>query len=191
MVISYYETNTPIVICGYFQVWNYINKKLTLKTSATCLIFWNYFFRNYLLLPFSANNFFSIRVILDFVCTWGVNKGFTVFQNVLLSVMSLVLILLNFFFSCLIKLRQRLRCLLYTFLSMLLFVISKSWPFHFFIYHFIYERSLICTNTLLFYWRVSLLSAALRISNSNSLFPEVTWNILLWTSAINTSLEQC
>ena len=148
-------------------------------------------FQKLFALALLCKQLFFNKSILDFVCTWGVNKGFTVFQNVLLSVMSLVLILLNFFFSCLIKLRQRLRCLLYTFLSMLLFVISKSWPFHFFIYHFIYERSLICTNTLLFYWRVSLLSAALRISNSNSLFPEVTWNILLWTSAINTSLEQC
>ena len=35
-----------------------------------------------------THTFFSIKVILDFVCTFSVNKGFTVFQNVLLSVMS-------------------------------------------------------------------------------------------------------
>ena len=50
-------------------------------------------------------------------------KGFTVFQKVLLFAMSLVLTLLKaFFFSLLNKLTQRSRCLLYAFLSMLLFV---------------------------------------------------------------------
>ena len=76
--------------------------------------------------------------------------------------MSCVLILIKkFFFFRLSKLPQRLRCSLYAFLSMSLFVLnfffSKSWPFHdVFIYSFIYERSLICTNISLFYWSVFL-----------------------------------
>ena len=74
--------------------------------------------------------------------------------------MSRVLILNKFFFSRLIKLTERLRCLLYAFLSMSLFVFknfSKPSPFYdFFIYSCIYERSSICTNMSLFYWSVFL-----------------------------------
>ena len=84
--------------------------KNLLKTSATT---WSS--EIYLLLPYSRNYFFSISVILDFICILSVNKGFTVFQNVLLSVMSRVLILWKFFFFRLIKLTQRLHCLLYAF----------------------------------------------------------------------------
>ena len=62
--------------------------------------------------------FFSISVILDFVFILSVKNGLTIFQNVSLSVMSLVLILLTFFFSLLIKLTQKLRCLLYAFLNL-------------------------------------------------------------------------
>ena len=48
--------------------------------------------------------FFSISVILEFACTLSENESFTVFQNVLLSLMSWVLILLmKFSFSCLIN----------------------------------------------------------------------------------------
>ena len=57
----------------------------------------------------------------------SVKKGFNVFQKVLLSVMSLVLVisLKKFCFSLLIKLTQKLRCLLYAFLSMSLFVFKN------------------------------------------------------------------
>ena len=131
LVISYYEISIIIVTGGYFQVWNYINKKL-IKNFCYRLIFWNHFFRNYLLLPFSGNNFFSISVYLGFVCTLSVRKGFTVFQNVLLSVMPRVILILlkKFFFSHLIKLTQRLRCLLYAFLSISLFVFKKLFLSH-------------------------------------------------------------
>ena len=55
--------------------------------------------RNYLPVPFSGN-IFLISVMLDFVSILSENKGFTIFQNVLLSLMSRVLVLLNkFFFS--------------------------------------------------------------------------------------------
>ena len=64
-----------------------------------------------------------MSVILDFVCALSVNKGFTVFQNVLLSAMSRVLILLKkFFFSHLNKFTRRLRYLLHAYLSMSFFV---------------------------------------------------------------------
>ena len=82
--------------------------------------------------------------------------------------MSCKLILFKrFFFSHLIKLTQRLCCLLYTFLSTSLFVFKNLFqkfifknlfiPFHdFFLCHFIYEMSLICTNISLLYWSMSL-----------------------------------
>ena len=72
--------------------------------------------------------------------------------------MSLALILLeNFFVALLIKLTQRLRCLLYAFLSMSFFVfknlfLRRDRPLHdFFIYLFIYERRL---QTFMFLWNV-------------------------------------
>ena len=89
------------MISRYFQVWNNIDEKF-LKNFCYSLIFWNYFFWNYFLLTF------------------------TVFQEVLLSVMSLLLILLKkFFFLLLITISQRLCCLLYSFLSMSLFVFKN------------------------------------------------------------------
>ena len=159
LVISYYEISIIIVIGGYFQVWNYINKKL-IKNFCYRLIFWNHFFRNYLLLPFSGSNLFSISVILDFVCTLSVNKGFTVFQNVLLSVMARVVILIRkFLFSRLIKLTQRLCCLSYAFLLMSLFVFKYlflSSDLSWFLYlSFYLWRNLVCTNISLFRWSVS------------------------------------
>ena len=87
--------------------------------------------------------FFSMGEILRIVCNLSVNKGFTVFQNALLSVMSGVLMLLKkFLFSRLI---QRLRCFLYVFLSMSLLV-----------FKILFIRSMVCTYILLFYWSVSL-----------------------------------
>ena len=83
-LVSYYEISIIIVISRYFQVWNYINKKL-IKNFCYSLIFWNHIFRNYLLLSFSG-------VILDFISALSVNKGFTVFQNVFIPVMHHVLI---------------------------------------------------------------------------------------------------
>ena len=83
-LVSYYEISIIIVIGRYFQVWNYINKKL-IKNFCYSLIFWNHIFRNYLLLSFSV-------VILDFISALSVNKGFTVFQNVFIPVMHHVLI---------------------------------------------------------------------------------------------------
>ena len=97
---------------------------MLVKNFCYHLIFWNHFFRNYLLLPFYQNNFFSINVILDSVCTLPVNKSFTVFEDNL-SVMPCVLILLKFLFSRSIKLPQRLHCLLYTFLSISHFVFKN------------------------------------------------------------------
>ena len=60
-------------------------------------------------------------------CLYFVSKKWLyLFIKVLLSVMSLVLILLTkFFFSLLIKLAQRLHCVLYAFLSMSLFVFKN------------------------------------------------------------------
>ena len=106
--------------------------------------------------------FFLIGVILDFVFILSVKNGFTAFQKVLLSVMSRVLILLKkLFFSLLIKLTQRLRCLLYTFLSMSFFVLKNLFlrrdlfMISLFIFLF-YKRRLICSNIPLFYGSLSL-----------------------------------
>ena len=110
------------MISRYFQVWKNIDEKLV-KNFCFSLIFCNNFFWNYFLLTFLEDYFFSISVTLDSVFILSVKNCFTVFQRVLLFVMSLVLILLKkFFFSLLIKLTQRLRYLLYAFLSMSLFV---------------------------------------------------------------------
>ena len=151
--------NIITMIGRYFQVWNNIDEKFV-KNFCCNLTFRNYFFSNYFLLTFLGDNFFLISVILDFVFILSVKSGFTVFQTVLLSVMSIVLILLKkFFFSLLIKLTQRLRCLLYALLSMSLFVFKSLFlrPLHdFFIYLFIYERRLIRSNIPLFYGSMSL-----------------------------------
>ena len=85
------------LISRYFQVWNDIDEKFV-KNFCYSLIFCNYFFGNYFLLTFLEDNFFSMSVILDFVFILSVKNGFSVFQKVLLSVMSLVLILLKKFF---------------------------------------------------------------------------------------------
>ena len=94
------------------------------------------------------------------MCTLLVNKDLTVFQNVLLFVMSSVLILFKkVFFPALLS-SQRLRCLLYAFLSLLLLVFKNLFLnrdlFIIYLYRFIYERSLICANISLLFWCVSL-----------------------------------
>ena len=85
-----------------------------LKTSATAWSSVIIFSKTVSSWPSWEILFFSISVILDFVFALSVKNGFIVFQTVLFSVMSLVLLLLKkFFFSLLIKLTQRLRRLLY------------------------------------------------------------------------------
>ena len=143
------------MISRYFQVWNNIDKKFA-KSFCYRLIFCNYFSWNYFLLTILWDNCFLDRR-LDFVFILSVKNGFTVSQKVLLSVMSLVLIFLKkFFFSLLIKLTEILRCLLYAFLSMLLFVFKNLFLHDFFVYLFIYERRLISSNIPLFYGSMSL-----------------------------------
>ena len=97
-----------------------------MKNLLNCysLIFCNYFFLNYFLLTFLGDNFFLISLILDFVFILSVKNGFTVFQEVLLSVMSLLLILLKKFFFT-----RRLCCLLYAFLSMSLVASRRTGHF--------------------------------------------------------------
>ena len=66
---------------------------------------------------------FSIKVIFDLVLTLSVKNGLTVFQKVLLSVISLVLRLLkNCFLAYLIRLTHKFRCVLYALRSMSLLV---------------------------------------------------------------------
>ena len=95
----------------------------------TCAIVWTsviIFSETISFWPSWETTFFSMSVILEFVFILSVKNGFTVLQYILLSVMSLVLILLKkFSFSLLIKLTQRLRCLLYAFLSVSLFVFKN------------------------------------------------------------------
>ena len=127
--------------------------------------------------------FFPISVILDFVFILSVKNDFTVFQKVLLSVMSLVLILLKFFFSLLIKPTQRLRCLLYPFQSMSLFVFKKLFLrrdlFLISLFAFLFMKDAWFARTYRFFmgaclWKVSW-RAALNRLNSKSLFLEVFW----------------
>ena len=97
-------------------------------------------------------------------CLYFISKKWLyLFIKVLLSVMSLALILLaKFFFSLLIKLAQRLHCLLYAFLSMSLFVFKNLFlrrdlfMISLFVYLFIYERRLICSKIPLFLGSMSL-----------------------------------
>ena len=125
LVISGDEIIIITMISRYFEVWNNVDEKFV-KNFFYSLIFCNYFFWNWETKRSWETTFFSMSVILDFVFVLSVKNGFTVFQKVLLYVMSLVLILLKkFFFSLLIKLTQRLRCLLYAFLSMSLFVFKN------------------------------------------------------------------
>ena len=85
--------------------------KNSLKVSAISMSFEIIFSDKTSLLFFL--NVFSTKVILDLDFILSVNKGFTFLQNILLSVISDVFKLLKkFFFSCLIKLTQKLRCLL-------------------------------------------------------------------------------
>ena len=93
LAISGDEIIIITMISRYFQVWKNIDEKLV-KNFCYSLIFCNYFFWSYFLLTFLGDNFFSINVILDFVFILSLKNGFTFFQKVLLSVMSLVLILL-------------------------------------------------------------------------------------------------
>ena len=148
-------------------------------------------------MPFSGNNSFWKSATLDFVCILSVNKGFTVFQNILLSVVARILVLLKkFFFSRLIELTQRLCCLLYTFLSISLFVLKdlflSSYLFMIFLIIVLSMEGAWFSRTyavLLEHLWIASLSAALKKWNWRSLFSEVAWNILYWTSAINTSLK--
>ena len=127
LVIGSNEIIIITIIYIYFQVWNNIDEK-NFKNFCDSLIFWNYFLWNNFLLTFLGDTFFfNISVILDFGFTLSVKNGFTVFQKVLLPGMSLVLILQKkFFFSILIKLTRRLRCLLYAFWSKSLFLFKNS-----------------------------------------------------------------
>ena len=90
LFISGDEIIAITMISRYFQVWNNIDEKFV-KNFCYSLIFCR---------PSWETMCFSISVMLDFVFILSVKNDFTVFQKVLLSVMSLVLILLKkFFFS--------------------------------------------------------------------------------------------
>ena len=70
--------------------------------------------------------FFLVSVILDLICTLLVKRGFTVLQKVFMSLTSFVFKLLKTdFFSCLIKLKQMLCCLVYALQSKPLFVFKN------------------------------------------------------------------
>ena len=143
LVISSHEILIITMISRYFQVWNNIDEMLL------------------------------ISVILDFAFISSVKNGFTVFQKVLWSAMSLVLMLLRkFCFSLLVKLTQRLHCLLYAFLSMSILVFKNLFLRRdlFMISLF---RHLICSNLPLFYGSMSLIAssrAVLNWTNSRLLF---------------------
>ena len=82
---------------GNFKLGTILIKNL-LKTFATAGSSEITFSETICSCPTPETTFFSISVILDFVCILSVNKGFTVFQNVLLSVMSRVPMLLKLCF---------------------------------------------------------------------------------------------
>ena len=105
LAISGDEIIIITLIGRYFQFWNNIDEKFV-QNFCYSLVFCNCFF----LLTFLGEDFFfSISVIIDFVFILLVKNGFNVFQKVLFSVMSLVLILLKkIFFSLLIKFTLRL-----------------------------------------------------------------------------------
>ena len=178
LAISGDEIIIITMISKYFQVWNNIDEKFV-KIFCCSLIFRNYFFWNYFLFTLLPDNFFfPISVILDFIFILWVKNDFIVFQKVLLSVMSLLLILLKkFFFSLLVKFTKRLRCLLYAFLTFLrryLFMISS--------FIFLFKKSACFTRTYRFFMGACLWidssRAALNRSKSRSLFSNVIWIIL-------------
>ena len=103
-----------MVIGGYFQGWNYIFKKLT-ENFCQHLMFW----------IASSEAICSYPSPETFCLYLSVNKDFTVFQNILLSVMSRVLMYTCINIFNIIKFSQRLRCLLYAFLSKSLFVFEN------------------------------------------------------------------
>ena len=98
--------------------------KNLLKTSATAWSSKIIFSETISSWPSWETIFFDERY---FTFILSVKKGFNVFQKILFSVLSLVLITLltKFCFSLLIKFIQKLRCLLYAFLSMSLFVFKN------------------------------------------------------------------
>ena len=117
LVISGDEIIIITMISRYFQVWNSIDEKFV-KNLCYSLIFCNYFFWNYFLLAFLGDSLFLDVRYFGFCFYFISKKWLYLFQKVSLSVMSLVLILLKkSFFSLLIKLTQRLRCLSYVSLS--------------------------------------------------------------------------
>ena len=133
-----------------------ISIKNLLKTSATTWYSEITFSDIICCCPSPETTVFSISATLDFDYILSANKGFTVFQNVLLSAVLRVPILLKkFLFSGLIKLTQRLRCLLHGFLLMPLFLFKNlflsSNLFMISLFIVFYERILICTNISLFY----------------------------------------
>ena len=130
----------------------------------------------------SWETIFFDGVVLDFVFVLSVKNGFTIFHKVLLSVMALASILLKkFFFSLLIKLSQRLRCLLYAFLSMSFFVFQnlflRRYIFMISLFSFLFIKGAWFAQTYRFFMRaclwIALSRTVLNWSNSRSLFSEV------------------
>ena len=101
------------MISRYFQVWNNIDEKLV-KNFCYSLIFCNYFFWSYFLLTFLGDNFFFDKRYFRFCFYFIIKKWFYLLPKgfVICDVTRINITSQKFFFSLLIKLTPRLRCLL-------------------------------------------------------------------------------
>ena len=123
LVISCNEISIITMASRYFQIWSNIEqnyKKFLLRSDRLKLFFLKLF--SLQLCRRKLFFFFGLVFFLEFVFILSVEIGIVLFQKLLMFVMSLVLILLKkFLFLLLIKLTQRLRCLLHASLTISLF----------------------------------------------------------------------
>ena len=124
--------------------------------SSDIIFFWNYF-----LVTFLGEIFFFFDKRYFRFCYYFISKMTLPSSKTFRYHISLVLILLNkFFFSLLIKLTERLRCLLYAFLSMSLFVFKNLFLsrdfFMISLLSFCLWKALGLLKHTAFYWSMSL-----------------------------------
>ena len=153
--------------------------------------------QNVFSLDLPGNNFFSnkcyFRFSFYFICEkrlYRLPKGFVICD---VTRINIALITKKFFFSLLIKLTQRLRCLLYAFVSMSLFMFQNLFLrrdlLMISLFNFLFVKGAWFALTYSFFmgaclWIASS-RAALNRTNSKSLFSEVIWVTLF--KAFNTN----
>ena len=122
--IQFQNFVSKLFILVYFLRFGKILITKLVKNVCHSFILRNYHLFCIFIVP--DKTFFSIFFFLDFDLKFSVNASYDVFQNVVLSLTCRRFIpLKSLFFSCAIKVTQKLRCLLYAFRSVLLFELKN------------------------------------------------------------------